>query len=196
MPKRIKIKDINAGLVLKLAAVVLIVISAAFMVKSVRIYKKYAAAKVFYASSLKRREDLSARLESLERVKPPEAVFGGRTVKTYLLTFLSFVNYINSKGYAAGASLTTPPSLKAGLKTPKVAVQADSYHRLGSYITDSSSFYAVKKIGLSLKIKDIPDIKSVLKIIGDVQELFPARISSIFITGKIAVINFNIYGGE
>ena len=211
------LKDINAGnagLALKLAAVALIVISGVFIIKSVGIYKKYAAAHAFYAQSLKKRNNLSARLKNLEEVKTPEFLFGNRSVKTYLLTFLSFVNYINSKGYAAQASIKLPQIVKPGLKTQtaeasiklpqivkpglktQVAGKLGSYNRLGSYITNSISFYAVKKIGLSLKINDIHDIKTVLKVIGDVQELFPTRISSVLITGKIAVINFNIYGGK
>lgn len=192
-----KIKDLEAGSVLKYAGGILIVIFVVFSVKSVKIYKKYAAAKAFYAASLKRREGYRARLNNLERLKTPAGVFGVRAVKTYLFTFLSFSNYINYKGYAAEAYLEVP----AVSKPPATAIaitpaQTGTYKYLSSYITGSKSFYAIKKVSLSLRVKDYADIKAILKIIADVQALFPARIKSILITNKSAVINFNIYGEE
>ena len=194
-----KIKDLEAGSVLKYAGGILIVIFVVFSIKSVKIYKKYAAAKAFYALSLNRRESLTAKLNNLERLKTPAGVFGEHEIGTYLFTFLSFSNYINGKGYGAAAYLevpavSTPRGARAG-KTITPA-QAGNYKELSSYITDSKSFYAMKKISLNLKIKDYTDVKAVLKIIGDVQALFPARIKSILITNKSAMINFNIYGEE
>ena len=194
-----KINNLEAGSLLKYAGGILIVIFIIFSVKSVKIYKKYTAAKVFYTLSLSRREGFTVKLNSLERVKTPAGVFGEHELGTYLFTFLSFSNYINGKGYGAAAYLevpavSTPRDVRAG-KTITPA-QAGNYKELSSYISDSKSFYAMKKISLSLKVKDYTDVKAVLKIIGDVQSAFPARIKSILINNKSAVINFNIYGEE
>ena len=194
-----KINNLEAGSLLKYAGGILIVIFIIFSVKSVKIYKKYTAAKAFYALSLNRREGLTVKLSSLERLKTPAGVFGGHGIGTYLFTFLSFSNYINGKGYGAAAylevpSVSKPPS--GGRPGTITRAQAGNYKELSSYITDSKSFYAMKKISLSLKVKDYTDVKTVLKIIGDVQSAFPARIKSILITNKLAVINFNIYGEE
>lgn len=195
-----KIKNIDAGLGLKIASTVLIVVSVIFLVKSVKIYKKYSAAKAFYISELNHRNTLFRRLRNTLFTNPPASVFGMHSVKTYLFTFLSFSNYINYKGYNAVVFLKYPAAkpLNSGLRTAAraVPVQMGSYRGLGSYIVDSKSFFAVKKVSLSLKVKDYASVKTILKIIGDLQTLFPLRIKSILITNKLAVINFNIYGGE
>ena len=190
-----KINDLEAGSLLKYAGGILIVIFIIFSVKSVKIYKKYTAAKVFYTLSLSRREGFTVKLNSLERVKTPAGVFGEHEIGTYLFTFLSFSNYINGKGYGAAAYLQVPAVSKPpsggrpGTITPE---KTGTYKELSSYVTNSESFYAVKKISLRLRVKDYADIQTVLKIIRDVQSAFPARIKSILITNKSAMINFNI----
>ncbi len=189
-------KKINFNLTLKIISGCLILLSCALLVKSVKIYKKYAAAKAFYFTSLNEKNMLSVKLKKLESISLPAPVLEYRSVSTYLLTFLSFSNYINYKGYNGIVYLKAMPArVKPGTKPIDAAVAA-SYLLLNSYISPSKSFYGIDKINIVYKIKKYGDIKTVLKIIGDVQELFPARINSILITDKKFVINFNIYGGE
>lgn len=194
-----KIKNISAGFGLKIAAAVLIVVSAIFLVKSVKIYKKYSAAKAFYISALNHRNALLAKLKNASTAPIKAGKFGIHSVRTYLFTFLSFSNYINYKGYNAVVFLKFPEAktLKRGLRSGQaVPVQMGSYRGLGSYIAGSKSFYGIKKVSLSLKVKDYANVKTVLKILVDVQTLFPSKILSILVTNKLAVINFNIYGEE
>lgn len=189
-------KKINFNLTLKIISGCLILLSCVLLAKSVKIYKKYADAKAFYFTSSNEKNTLSVKLKKLESISLPAAVFGNASVSTYLLTFLSFSNYVNYKGYHGIVYLKAIASrVKPGTK-PIDAVTAASYLLLNSYISPSKSFYGIDKINIVYKIKRYGDIKTILKIIEDVQELFPVRINSIFITNTATSINFNIYGGK
>ena len=191
-------KKINFNLTLKIISGCLILLSCVLLAKSVKIYKKYASAKAFYFTSLNEKNTLSVRLKKIESLSVPPAVFGNAFISTYLLTFLSFSNYIDYKGYNGIVYLKTIPArVKPGPKPINAAPAAmGSYLQLNSYIAPSKSFYSIDKINIVYKIKKYGDIKTVLKIIRDIRELFPSRINSIFITNKEAGINFNIYGEE
>ena len=194
-------KKINFNLMLKIISSGIILLSCALLVKSVKIYKKYATAKAFYFTSLNEKNTLSVKLKKLESLSQPKAVFGDHSVSTYLLTFLSFSNYINGKGYngivylkAAQGTQVKPGAKPLNVSAP--AVTDASYLKLNSYIVPSKSFYGINKVNIIYRIKKYVDIKTILKIIKDIQGLFPVRINNLLLTNKETVINFSIYGGE
>ncbi|MDA8273566.1 MAG: hypothetical protein M0Z72_07535 [Deltaproteobacteria bacterium] len=191
-------KKINFNLTLKIISGCLILFSCIFLIKLVKIYKKYAPAKALYFTSLNKKNTLSVKLRKLRAVSLPKSFFSSISVSTELLTFLSFSNYINYKGYNGIVYLKAGLArVKPGTKsiTAVMPAAAGSYLPLNSYIFPSRAFYGINKLNIVYKLKKYDGLKTVLKIIRDIQELFPSRINKIFITNNAASINFSIYGG-
>jgi hypothetical protein len=145
-------------------------------------------------------KNISSKFKTIKSI-PLKGIFGNHSVNTYFLTFLSFSNYVNYKGLSGIAYLKAAQvtNVKPGAKPLNVsasAVTAVSYLKLNSYIVPSKSFYGINKVNIVYRIKKYGDIKTILKIIKDIQGLFPVRINNLLLTNKETVINFNIYGGE
>ena len=187
----------------RLAAVLLIILSAVFLIKSELICKQYRTAKHLKAVAMQRNLILKRRIKAVQKISIPKTVFGYHNIKTFLLTFLSFSDYVKYKGfndsvfiYKAVSSLKQP----AEAHTPHAFVKVKTANIngipvLSSYISNSRSFYGLKKISLKFDIENFHSANEVLKIISDIQNLFPSRINLIKMTDREAVINFNIYGG-
>ena len=189
---------VEFGTILKYIGIIFIAIFIIFLIKSIKIYKKYTNAKSFYLISLKHKESLNSKVNNIMKIKIPKTILGHHNIGTYLFTFLSFSNYIKSKGYNVVPyliSINNNP-VNTNIKTKNIKQNIGKYKNLNSYIINSNNFYNIKKVSLKLTIKKYSNFNNILKIISDIQSLFPTNINSIIITNKLAVINFNIYGEE
>ena len=188
---------IEFSAILKYISMIFIIIFIIFLIKSIIIYKKYTNAKSLYLISLKHKENLNSKFNNIIKIKILKTILGHHNIEAYLFTFLSFSNYIKSKGYDVNPYLILNNKSTNNINKTKTVIQnIGKYKNLSLYIINSNRFYSIKKISLKLTIKNYSNFKNVLKIISDIQSLFPTNINSIMITNKLAVINFNIYGEE
>jgi hypothetical protein len=206
----------------KIVSIIIILFSLFLIFKIAKIYSRYKYERENYAALKQKQRNLNSEIMSIKRVKIPKTVYGYHRLTTYLFTFLSYINYLNSNGFKikvdlikVPVSIITSPNMTGGGKpgfitAPRplhVFSKTKGYDKkeiipanfgqiknLSYYIGGSNTFYGLKKINIKLKITKYYSIKEFLLILNNIRNLFPSKINFIKISKKRINITFNLYG--
>jgi hypothetical protein len=205
----------------KIVSIIIILFSLFLIFKIAKIYSRYKYERENYAALKQKQRNLNSEIMSVKKVEIPKTVYGYHRLTTYLFTFLSYINYLNSNGFKikldlikVPVSAITSPGMngvgkpgfipvprplhvfnkKGHNKKETVPANFGQIKNLSYYIGGSNTFYGLKKINIKLKITKYYSMKEFLLILNNIQNLFPAKINFIKISKKRTNITLNIYG--
>ena len=203
----------------KIASIVIILFSLFLILKIAKIYPRYKYEKENYAALKQKQRNLNSEIILVKKVEIPKTVYGSHRITTYLFTFLSYINYLNSYGFKIKVDLIKVPVITSpgmnGVGKPDfipaprplhVFNKTKSYNKkiipanfgqiknLSYYIGGSNTFYGLKKINIRLQVIKYYSMKEFFLILSNIENLFPAKISSIRISKKKTNIIINLYG--
>ena len=205
----------------KIISIIIIFVSLLLVFKIAQIYPRYKYEKENYATLKQKQRNLYSEIMSVKKVEIPKTVYGYHRSTTYLFTFLSYINYLNSNGFKIKVDLVkvpvsaiTSPDMNAvgkpgfipAPRSVHVLNKTKNYNKkiipanfgqiknLSYYIGGSNTFYGLKKINIKIKITKYYSMKEFFLILNNMRNLFPAKINSIRISKKRINITFNLYG--
>ncbi len=204
----------------KIAAVIIIFFSLYLVFKIARIYPRYKFERLKYAALKRKERNLYSEIMSVKKVEIPKTVYGYHRLTTYLFTFLSYIDYLNSSGFKINVDLIKVPVITSsnmnGVGKPSFIPASRPVHvfnkmkgykkkeitpvnfgrikNLSYYIGSSNTFYGLKRISIRLKITKYYSMKEFFLILNNMRNLFPAKINSIRISKKKTYITLNLYG--
>ncbi len=206
----------------KIISIIIILFAVFLIFKIVKIYPRYQYEKENYAALKQKQTNLNSEIILVKKVEIPKTVYGSHHLTTYLFTFLSYINYLNSNGFKikvdlikVPVSVITPQNMTGGgrpgfipasrplhvfnkikgqNKKEIVPASFGQIKNLSYYIGDSNTFYGLKKIGIRLKVTKYYSMKEFFLILNNMRNLFPAKINSIRISRKRTNITLNLYG--
>ena len=206
----------------KIVSIIIISLALFLIFKITKIYPRYKYEKENYAALKQKQRNLNSKIISVKKVEIPKTVYGYHRLTTYLFTFLSYINYLNSNGFKIKVDLIKVPvsivtssnmngggrpgfipasrplhvfnKTKGHNKKEIVPINFGQIKNLSYYIGSSNTFYGLKKIGIRLKVTKYYSMKEFFLILSNMRNLFPAKINFIRISRKRTNINRNLYG--